>query len=139
MATGYGKAVYCYGANGLQPGRALTGKAAVAASIWRCMNTSKGALQGGREELGWGFDLRRLLGAPASSVTIARAPTDIEYELSKDERIAAVSAEVSYGEVGGLYTATVLVTVTLVDEGETFALTLGVNELTVDIIGGLPE
>lgn len=139
MSTGFGRTVYCYGPNGLQPGRSLTGRAALAASIWRRLTTPRGTLQGGQEELAYGYDIRRLLGAPSSNANPARLATIVESEVAKDERVAAVAATVT--AVRRTDTSVVVslrLDIVPADETETFALTLDVSDLSVDLIGGLP-
>lgn len=139
MSTGFGRTVYCYGPGGLQPGRDLTGRAALAASIWRRLTTSRGSLQGGKEELAFGYDIRRLLGAPSANANPARLATIVESEVAKDERVAAVAAAVtSTRRADARVTVTLRVDIVPANETETFALTLDVSDLSVDLIGGLP-
>lgn len=139
MTTGFGRTVYCYGPGGLQPGRALTGRAALAASIWRRLTTPRGSLQGGQEELAFGYDIRRLLGAPASNANPARLATIVESEIAKDERVAAVAATVTaVRRAGTSVVVSLRIEIVPADETETFALTLDVSDVSVDLIGGLP-
>lgn len=139
MAEGYGRTVYCYGPGGLQPGRALTGRAALAASIWRRLTTRRGTLQGGAEELAFGYDIRQIFGAPGDRTSVARLATIVESEVAKDERVAAVAAEVlSTRDSAGSIAATLRVTIVPADEGDSFALTLDATALDVQLLGGLP-
>ena len=139
MITGFGRSVYCYGPNGLQPGRNLTGRAALAASIWRRLTTPRGTLQGGQEELAFGYDLRRLLGAPSSNANPARLATIVESEVAKDERVAAVAATVtSTRSADARVVVSIRVEIVPADDSGVFALTLDVSDVSVDLIGGLP-
>jgi hypothetical protein len=139
MTTGFGTTLYCYGPRGLQPTRAVKGRAALAASIWRRLSTPRGTLQGGKEELAFGYDLRRLLGASASNANPARLATIVESEVAKDERVAAVAATVTdVRRADASVSVQLRVDVVPADESGQFALTLDVSEVSVNLIGGLP-
>ena len=140
MSAGYGRTIYCYGPNGLQPGRALTGRAALAASLWRRFMTPRASLQGGDEELAFGYDVRRLLGTSTTGVAAQRIATILESEAAKDERIAAVAASVvSVRGADSTAVVTFSLVVTPADDTDTFALTLEVSTVDVQILGGLPS
>jgi hypothetical protein len=139
MSAGYGRTIYCYGPNGLQPGRSLSGRAALAASIWRRLTTPRGTLQGGDEELAFGYDIRRVLGAPGDLASVARLASIVESEVAKEERVAAVAASVlTTRDSNGSIAVTLRVDIVPANDDEQFALTLDVTALDVQVLGGLP-
>jgi hypothetical protein len=117
----------------LRSGRFVSGARLVAESAYRRLSTPRGSLRGGEEEADFGFDLTELIGSATTATDAAALPGRIEAELLKDERIESVTvtvANVSAG-VGTELEVTI--------EAETsvgpFTLQLGVDDLTVELVG----
>lgn len=133
MSTGYGVESWC--TDSLVTGRLVSGWLVVGQALYRRLITPRGMLQGGDEEAAYGFDVAQYVGAVGVAAAVRALPGLVEGELSKDDRVASVTVTVT-SSVGDDGAATVLIScaVTLVDEGETFDLTLSVadGELTLE-------
>jgi len=137
MATGFGRGLYCL--DELQPGRNATGATLLKQSLYHRFTTPRGTLQGGDVESAYGLDLAGWVGSVGDATAAAALPSVIEAEASKDPRVAAVEATVTAasGGASGVATFTVRIDVTPADDGESFALTLAVSSVTVDILGSV--
>jgi len=137
VSTGFGRTPWCL--DGLLLGRYVSGRRALAQSIYRRLTTPRGTLRGGAEESAYGLDLAGLLGSVSTPAALAGIPAMVRAELLKDDRIADV--QVTYTavtEANGTAAVTLTANVTPADEAESFTLTIGVSDATVAIIGGLP-
>ncbi|OFV81986.1 MAG: hypothetical protein A2Y78_00180 [Acidobacteria bacterium RBG_13_68_16] len=132
---GYGVDTYCLAE--LQTGRLVGGRTRLVQSIYHRLTTPRGTLQGGPEESAYGLDLAGWVGSVGTAVAVAALPSLVEAELSKDSRVESVACTVSRAVSSGRVALTVRVAVTPVDEGEDFALTLAVSDVSVELIGGL--
>lgn len=134
MAQGYGTDIWCV--NGLQTGRFARGRALVAQALYRRLITPRGTLRGGPEEENYGIDLAGYCGQIGYANAIAAIPAVVRGELSKDDRVSEVSCEAaSSTDSTGMISLVLTITVRLVDEDETFDLTIGVSDVTVSLLG----
>lgn len=130
----YGADTYCL--TGLRTGRLVTGVMLVAQAVYRRLSTPRGTLQGGADEANYGLDLSAYVGDIGPEAAARVLPGLIRGELLKDERIADVKSAVttSYNN-DGTADLEVEINCALVDSADTFALTLGVDETSVELLG----
>jgi hypothetical protein len=129
----YGQDIWCAGH--LVTGRLDRGPGLVARAIYRRLITARGTLRGGDEEAAYGLDLAEYVGAVGYETALAALPGLVRAECLKDDRISDVAVSVTQSQdSAGLISLTVQVNAVLVDESETFALTLSVNEVSVQIL-----
>lgn len=132
--TGYGQDVWCL--DSMVTGRVARGVNVVAQACYRRLVTPRGTLRGGADEQNYGLDLAGLVGSLSTGDLVAQLPSRIRGELLKDDRVADVTAEVTATQEGGGRTSLVIrILVTLADEDDEFTLTLGVNDVTVELLG----
>jgi len=137
MSTGYGQDTWCLAA--LQPGRMVSGRTLVAQALYRRWTTPRGTLRGGDEESVYGVDVVGVVGSLALPAALASLPGMMRAEALKDDRVLDVRATVSTEtDTGGMVRVTAAAQVTLVDDSESFTLTLAISETTVELLGGLP-
>ncbi len=98
---------------------------AVAQSLARRLSTPRGGLF---YDPNYGYDLRSLVGDTMEPSNAAMA---IEAECRKDERVKKVKAEITV--VGDSWTIAITGTA---KNGEAFALTLGVSQVTITLLKG---
>lgn len=136
MSQGYGTDTFC--TDSLKPGRLVRGPALVAQAIYRRFITPRGTLRGGPEELAYGFDLAGYVGAVGYDTAVNAIPAICRAEAMKDERVADVVVNVSRTfATDGTITLLVDIRGTLANESGTFALTLAVDAVTVELVGGV--
>jgi hypothetical protein len=112
----------------MRTGRIVTGWRVVAQAIYRRLTTERGTLRGGDEEAAYGVDLAGYVGAVALPAAIAQLPGIVRAECMKDDRVSNVEASAATATASnGLVSITLDIAVTLVDEGESFDLTLSVS------------
>jgi hypothetical protein len=132
----YGADIWC--GDRLVPGRLSRGRSTVLLALYRRLITPRGTLRGGDEEGAYGFDVAGYVGAIGYESALAALPGLVRGELLKDDRVADidVAATISTSTDGEVSIALVITGV-LADEEEDFALTLGVSDTTVTILGGV--
>lgn len=135
----YGQDIWCAGH--LVTGRLDRGPGLVARALYRRLITSRGTLRGGDEEAAYGLDLAEYVGAVGYEVALAALPGLVRAECLKDDRVADVAVTATQAiDSSGLVSITLAIDAVLVDEAETFALTLSVDDVTVSILAlSLPE
>lgn len=138
MAEGFGVSVWC--TDSRFTGRLVSGRTAVAQSVYRRLTTPRGTLRGGEEEAAYGLDLSELVGAIGYPAAIGALPGRIEAELAKDDRIADVSADVdAYTDTAGNVYLIITIDLLLHEETDSFPLTLKVTDTTTELLGGVPQ
>lgn len=129
--TDFGRDVSC--TRSLKTGRFVTGARLVAEAAYRRLTTPRGMLRGGEDEANYGLDLTELCGTTSPKATAAALPGRIESELTKDERIDSVSADVVVTTSGPETTFAITI------EGTTgagpFKLELLASAVTVELLG----
>ncbi len=140
----YGTDVSCL--DSLATGRLVTGPRLVVEALYRRLITPRGMLGGGLEESTYGFDVGGYVGSLTSNAGIspgtgpvltAALPAMVRNECLKDDRVSTVDVEASIVDRGdGTYTLRIDVTGTLVDSGEDFQLTVGVDDVSTQFLGG---
>jgi hypothetical protein len=132
MAQGYGVEVSLL--DKLVAGRLVSGKSVVIEALYRRLITPRGSLGSTvfPEDLIYGFDVSAFVGA----VGYERAANVIggmaANELSKDDRVQSVVCTATLSEDGTLLLLDV--DGILVDSDETFSLTLGVSDVSVELL-----
>ncbi len=138
MAEGFGVSVWC--TDSRFTARLVSGRTAVAQSIYRRLTTPRGTLRGSEEAAAYGLDLSELVGAIGYPAAIGALPGRIEAELAKDDRIADSSATVdAFTDSSGAIFLIVTIDVLLHDEADSFPLTLKVTDVTTELLGGVPQ
>jgi len=131
MATNFGREVSCM--TEMRTGRFATGTRLVAESIFRRLTTPRGMLRGTEEEGNFGLDLTELIGSVSTKSDAASLPARIQAEILKDERVESVTVRVVDESDGVAKFFTVFIEATTA-EGP-FSLTLGIDEVTVGVLG----
>lgn len=128
--TDFGRELSC--TTSIRTDRYVTGARLVAEAAYRRLTTPRGTLRGGDDEADYGLDLLDLVGSVATPAEAAALPDRIKAELRKDDRIDDVKVTVSATTEGPATTWEILL------EAETgagpFSLTLGVNDVSVEIL-----
>lgn len=134
MATadlGLGRDITC--TTSLRTGRFSNGPRLVAEALYRRFSTPRGTLRGGEDEDNYGLDLTETVGSVVTASDIASLPGRIRAEAQKDERLSKVEVTVVRTNSGSAVSFDVTI------EGETaegeFTLVLGVNDVTVELLG----
>ena len=131
--TGYGVEIDC--ATSLVSGRLVSGWRVVAQALFRRVTTERGTLRGGDEEAAYGIDLAAYVGAVGYPTAVAAIPALVRGEWLKDDRVSSVEiAAYVVTDAAGLSSITLEATVDLVDDGETFDLTLAVSTGGVQLL-----
>ena len=132
----YGSDTSCL--SSLVTGRIARGPRLVVEAIVRRLNTPRGMLGGGDDESIYGLDVAGYLGSTDPEFAAASLPGMIENEILKDDRVLSVQVQATLADDGGAaYSLTLEITGTLSDEEETFAFTAGVDDVGLDLIGGI--
>lgn len=134
--TGFGRDTW-FGPQGLRTGRFASGRVLLAWALYRRLITPRGTLRGGDDEANYGIDIADYVGAMGTVAAVAMLPGLVQGELSKDERVASVSAltPTTATDSAGLVHIFMSVDVTPTDEGGTFRLTLDVTDAAVLLAG----
>lgn len=133
MATGFGTDVWC--GDQIVSGRYSTGWRTVALALYRRLITPRGMLRGGDDEANYGLDVSQYVGAVGYPTAIAALPNIVRGELLKDDRVFDVNVRATTAQgADGLIDVMLEVSVVLVDEGESFTLTVGVDEVTAELL-----
>lgn len=136
MATGYGVDTWC--GESLVPGRLARGHMLVALALLGRLITPRGTLRGGPEEDAYGLDVSSYLGAVGPATAVAALPGLVRGELMKDDRVSDIQVTASREDsTDGSVAITLEIDVLLVDEDESFALTISVDDVTAEIVGGV--
>lgn len=135
MSEGYGVEAWC--TDEYVSGRYARGWMVVAQAIYRRLITPRGMLRGGDEERNGGLDLSEYVGAVGTVTALAALPNLVRGEIQKDDRVMPGGVNVratSSQETNGDVTITLEISVRLADESEDFALTVGVDETSVELL-----
>jgi hypothetical protein len=135
VSEGYGVEAWC--ADAYVSGRFSRGWRTVALAIYRRLITSRGMLRGGDDEQNYGLDLSEYVGAVGYPTALLALPNIVAAEIEKDDRVLGGSVIVTPTTTtgaDGLIDLVLEIRVTLVDEGESFALTVGVDEVTAELL-----
>lgn len=117
----------------LRTGRFVTGPRLVAEAAYRRLTTPRGMLRGAEEEEVYGLDLADLIGSATTAADKATWPGRIAAELKKDERIETVS--VSIVEQADRPGSAFIVTIDATTGEGPFSLQLGIEDVTIDVLG----
>lgn len=133
MATGYGVEAWCL--DSYVSGRYARGAMVVAQSIYRRLTTPRGMLRGGEDERNGGLDLSEYVGAVGTKTALAALPNLVRGEILKDDRVASVSvrAIISTDSAGDV-SIVLDISATLESEGESFALSVGVDDTSTALL-----
>jgi hypothetical protein len=130
----YGSDIWCFD----QPftGRLASGVDVVAQAIYRRLTTPRGTLRGGEEESVYGLDLLDFVGTVGTTAALDALPPVVEAETLKDDRIlsADVTATFTISSAGEV-AITLQIECVLRDSDEEFALTLGISDVAVSLLG----
>lgn len=130
MAIGYGVEVSL--TNQLVTGRLVRGTAIVIEAFYRRLITPRGTLF---YDLTYGFDVSGFVGAVGIDRALSVVAGMVENELGKDDRAFGVKCTASIGtQDDGSQILMLDVDATLSDSGEDFSLTVGVTDLTVELL-----
>lgn len=132
MASAYGKDTSC--TTSLRPGRMVSGGRLVAEALYRRLTTPRGMLVGGEQEANYGLDLTEMIGTIESKQQSAALPGLIRAECKKDDRIGDVDVVVTETLLGPAKELNIEIT-GQTKEGDSFELTLRVDEVSVEILG----
>lgn len=136
MTTGYGVESWC--ADSLVTGRLVSGWLAVGQACYRRLTTPRGMLQSGTddgsdpddgsdEESAYGFDVAGYVGAVGTALAVNALPALVRGELLKDDRVLDVVVDAAIStDSSGVVSVLISCSVTLVNDGQTFDLTLSV-------------
>ena len=137
---GYGSDTWC--GDSMVTGRFSRGPNHVMLALYRRLITTKGTLRpldedSNEDELDYGFDLAKFVGAVAPEVAVLIAPPQIQAELRKDDRVLDVVARGRY-EYNRDGTAVLFfdVTVVLHANSERFDFTVKIENLTSSLLVG---
>ncbi len=130
----YGKDTWAY--DRIQTGRLASGIELVAQAIFRRLNTARGTLRDGDEGLVYGMDLLDFVGTVGTDAAVAVLPDAARAEVLKDDRVSRCEASAAVERsTDGLVSIILDLDCALVDENETFTLSIGVNDITVALLG----
>jgi hypothetical protein len=130
----YGKDTWCY--DRIQTGRLASGVEVVAQAIFRRLNTARGTLRDGDEGIVYGMDLLDFVGTVGTDTAIAVLPDAARAEVLKDDRVSRCEATAAATRgTDGLVQIVLDLDCFLVDEGESFTLSIGVDDVTVALLG----
>lgn len=106
----------------------------VVQALYRRLVTPRGTLRRRGEALAYGIDLAGYLGSLGSRTAVAAMPSQIQAELLKDDRVSSIEVTVTPSAVRGEVALTVEIVGVLIDEAETFGLTLSVTEARTTLL-----
>lgn len=132
--TGFGSDLWCY--DRIFTGRIATGPDVVAQALFRRLNTARGTLRDGEEGAVYGLDILDFIGqVGADNIVDALGPSVIT-ECLKDDRVRTARANVSVTRnTDGTVEVLLDIDVALHDEADTFTLSIGVSDVTVQLLG----
>lgn len=129
--TDFGRDISC--TSSLRTAQFVSGPRLVAEALFRRLTTPRGMLRGGDEEANYGKDLTELIGSASTKADAASLEGQVRNEALKDERILSADVVVVRTVDGPATTFNITINATT-KEGP-FTLTLGVNEVTVQLLG----
>lgn len=136
MAIGYGTGMWC--TDRIRSGRRATHRQVVAHALYRRLITPRGTLRGSEAAAAYGFDVSGYIGAVGDDIALRSLPSQVEAELSKDDRASSVSCVATLStDASGLTSIVLEISATLADESGDFAFTLSASALTTTILGGV--
>lgn len=133
MSAGYGVETWC--TDSLVTGRLVRGPMVVVQALYRRFITPRGTLSDGDEGSAYGLDLSGLVGHAGTEAAIRQLPAAVRAEALKDDRVLTceVTASITTAENGEV-SIEIEISGTLVNEGEAFALTLGITDAATTLI-----
>ena len=124
MATDFGTDIDC--AFGLSPSfQLVTGNTLLAQALMRRLTTPRGGLW---YDPNYGFDLRILVGATLTNSQLGALSGMIEVECEKDDRVSSARCALT------LANGRMTVAITVTTRTGAFDLTLGVSDVTVELL-----
>jgi hypothetical protein len=130
MAQGYGVDVSL--TDKLVSGRLVSGAAIVVEAFYRRLITARGTLF---YDLAYGFDVSGFVGAVGFKRAESVIAGMVENELSKDDRAYNVRCKATLVDEGASTQSLLLeIEATLVDSDESFSLTVGVTDLSAELL-----
>jgi hypothetical protein len=135
MAVGFGTDIWCL--DSLQPGRFARGNVLLAQAVYRRWTTPRGTLRGGPEEANYGIDVAGYVGAVGPATAVAALPGIMRAEALKDDRVADVEVAAAWDQA--TETLTLSAVIVPADGRASFPLTLAVDAVGVELIGGMPS
>lgn len=127
MTAGYGADTWCL--DEMRPGVMVRGPLLVAQALYRRLITPRGTLRGGDEAQAYGLDLSEYVGAIGVATAVDAVPGLVRAELLKDDRVQDVDVRATtIRATDGTLSLSLEIAVVLADSGESFALTLRVDE-----------
>lgn len=121
-----------YAVNGVRTGRLVTGTLLVAQALYRRLITPRGTLL---YDTSYGLDLSELVGEVGPELAAAALPGMIRNELMKDDRVSDVGATITVVTEGAETELVIEIAAVLAESGETFSLTVGVSDVTTQLLG----
>lgn len=118
---------------GIRSGVLVSGITLVAQMCFRRLSTPRGQLYGGEDEANFGLDLVGILGSAATDNEAASIPAQVQAELLKDARVAAVTATIASVKDGPSVSWDIRVAVES-SEGP-FTLVLGMSDVSLQLLG----
>lgn len=130
MAQSYGVEVSL--TNKLVTGRLVSGRAVVVEALYRRLITPRGSLF---YDLAYGLDVSGFVGAVGYERSTAVIGGMVANELSKDDRVIGVSCAATLTEQDdGSLILLLDIEATLAEEDEDFSFTVGVTDLTTELL-----
>jgi hypothetical protein len=127
MATDYGLDVYCDG--DLRPDMPkVSGRSLLIQRVRNGLETAPGTMDWDPQGVGWGYDIRLLINAKVRG-DLRSEEQRIANQIERDDEVEKAEVEITTQTDGKL-----LVKCRIWDAAGPFALTLSVDQLTVDII-----
>lgn len=131
---GYGVEIYCW--DRLRTGRLVRGVEVVAQALYRRLTTPRGTVRDGDAALVYGIDIQDFVGRVGTADAIAAIPALIRAEVLKDDRVTNVKVTASSTtDRAGLVSVVVQIDCDLINDGDSFELTLGVSSVSVAVLG----
>ncbi len=135
MAQGYGVEMSL--TDKMVTGRLISGRAVVVEALYRRLITPRGTLGSSvfPEDLAYGFDVSGFVGAVGYERANQVIAGMVVNELSKDDRVIGVTCDVQLlPQDDGSLLLLLDIGGTLADESESFAFTLGVTEVSTELL-----
>jgi hypothetical protein len=137
MTSGYGRDAW--GLDSVSTTRFASGRTLVAQALYRRFTTTRGTKRRAGSPTSYGYDIAELVGAVGYDRALAILPIALRAEACKDDRVQDATAVIKRSNNGdGTVSLIVALDVLLVNERETFALTLAVAGGTTSLVGALP-
>lgn len=130
----YGRDLWCY--DRLFTGRLATDAEVVAQALFRRLNTARGTLRDGEDGAVYGLDILDFIGQVGVDNTVDALAPAVVTEVLKDDRVRSARADVTVNRgTDGLVEVLLDISATLRDADDTFTLSIGVSDVTVQLLG----